>query len=530
MISLLTPTDARPQAFALLERWVAEQDWPEPVQWIVATGDPAGYRFRLNQILVIAADRPGLHPLCRNLLAALPMVAGDTVLILEDDDYYAPGYVRTLAGLLEGAELAGLVPARYYNARTRRYRELSNTAHASLAQTGLRRAALPALEAACERGSPYVDKTLWGSYAGPARRERIDGLHVSVKGLPGAPGIGTGHRDDFGSPDPGFAVARSWGLPAAYERFYPPLGLDAAPALAAALPARRSAAFPAHEPRRIDDRTFVRTSQLIEDAQALARLVAPDVDGVVAIARSGLLPASIVATALHVPLWSVSPHSPLVSVGHGGRLRGAVEQPPRHLLVLDDTMSSGAALDACMPKVAAAFPDARVSRAAVYARPKVAHKVDVCAALYGGVHYLEWNWTNAGHGQDAGYDFDGVLCRDFTHDECRDMDTYRAAMARITPLYLPRRKPVALIATARPESTRELTEDWLRRHGVAWHRLEMWPGPWATPWPEIAAWKADHYGRSGCALFAESDPRQAEEIHRRTRRPVLCPALGRVLA
>jgi hypothetical protein len=105
-------------------------------------------------------------------------------------------------------------------------------------------------------------------------------------------------------------------------------------------------------------------------------------------------------------------------------------------------------------------------------------------------------------------------------------------MARITPLYLPLRLPVPLVVTARPESTRAITEDWLRRHGVRWDLLVMrdWEEvPGEDRVGRIARWKAGHYARGKCGYFAESEPRQAEIIHELTGRPVICPALGKVL-
>lgn len=219
MLTLVTPTDGRPEAFALLEGWIAAQDWPEAFQWIVAGRNLDGYQFRCNQTIVVPGERKGVHPLNRNLLAALEHVEGDAVLIVEDDDWYAPSYLRTMAGLLDRADLVGITPARYYHARARRFRQHANTEHASLAQTGLRLAALPALAEACRGRSPFLDRVLWRDFAGSKRLEDRPGLHVSVKGLPGTAGIGTGHHADMGQPDPDGRTARLWGLPAAYDRF-----------------------------------------------------------------------------------------------------------------------------------------------------------------------------------------------------------------------------------------------------------------------------------------------------------------------
>jgi hypothetical protein len=156
--------------------------------------------------------------------------------------------------------------------------------------------------------------------------------------------------------------------------------------------------------------------------------------------------------------------------------------------------------------------------------------VDRYALLYGGEHYLEWNWQNAGHGAACGFDFDGVLCHDCPPEDDDDGPRYARFLAGARPLYLPRRLPVPLIVTARHEKYRAPTEDWLRRHGVRWDRLVMRdfaidPTRWAD---HVAEFKAYHLDRSTCILMAESDPAQAATINRITRKPVLCPAAGKV--
>jgi hypothetical protein len=159
--------------------------------------------------------------------------------------------------------------------------------------------------------------------------------------------------------------------------------------------------------------------------------------------------------------------------------------------------------------------------------------VDLFVREYPGQHFLEWNWQNAGHGESCGYDFDGILCRDFTPEECRTEASYRSAMATISPLYLPRRRRVPLIVTARHVAYEPETRAWLDRHGVAVDRLVMrdrgGPGDHGHDPDAVARWKARHYREGRCTLFAESDPVQAEIIARESGKSVLCPAAGRAI-
>lgn len=279
----------------------------------------------------------------------------------------------------------------------------------------------------------------------------------------------------------------------------------------------------------IDPSTFITTARLTTDTEEFRKTLSPDIDFVVGISRSGMLPASILAYHLHLPLWGVSRHTGIANMGHGVRLESRGWQEPSHILLIDDTVASGREMTACYPIVRERFPDAKITRAVIYARPSAIHAVDAFFAVYDGYHYLEYNFANAGHGSLGAWDMDGLICRDFTLDECRSMDVYRSAMASIVPLYLPKRLPIPLIVTARPESTRDITLDWLARHGVRVERLIMWPGKAHPPASEVAPWKAKHYAESNLHLFVESDPEQAKTIADITGKAVLCPAMGRVI-
>jgi uncharacterized HAD superfamily protein len=154
--------------------------------------------------------------------------------------------------------------------------------------------------------------------------------------------------------------------------------------------------------------------------------------------------------------------------------------------------------------------------------------VDLCVAAYPGMHFLEWNWANAGHGAACAYDFDGILCVECPPiDDDRDQ-RYLRFLESAAPLFLPRRLPVPLIVTGRHERYRPQTVAWLARQRVRVERLVMrdWDG--AHDPMRIAGFKARHYAASACGLFAESELAQAERINHLTGKPVLCPAAGRV--
>ncbi|MCR4414632.1 MAG: phosphoribosyltransferase domain-containing protein, partial [Thermoguttaceae bacterium] len=109
---------------------------------------------------------------------------------------------------------------------------------------------------------------------------------------------------------------------------------------------------------------YITTARLVTDTETLLGRLPPDIDAVVGIARSGLLPASVLACRLHVPLWSTGSGHPSAVVAAGGGIRmadglaGGQWRSPRHVLLCDDTAWSGHAMRTWLPVVRSAFPEA----------------------------------------------------------------------------------------------------------------------------------------------------------------------------
>lgn len=217
MLTLLTATGARPQAWAICERLMAAQHYAGPVRWIIVDDGPEPQAVTFKRegwdlVLIRPAPfwQPGQNTQARNLLKGLEAVdPAAHLVVIEDDDHYRPGYLTEIAQRLERAELVGECKARYYNLSLRRGRQLSNSSHASLCSTAMRGAALFAFRTACQRASKFIDLELWRRH--PSRHLFSLGLVTGIKGLPGRGGIGMGHRDDFrGTNDPDLNLLRQW--------------------------------------------------------------------------------------------------------------------------------------------------------------------------------------------------------------------------------------------------------------------------------------------------------------------------------
>ncbi len=194
LVTLITPTGDRPEAFALCERWISQQRYTGPVEWIVIDDGYSSTRMHKADIVLRPEPMQG-HSLCRNLREALPYIRGQHVLIIEDDDYYGPDYLSVMVGRLQHADLVGEFGAKYYYIRERRWRHNINEKHASLCRTAFNRSVLPTFES-CITGTdhPSVDLRLWQQWSGSALYWNDEAgtsqMCVGIKGVSGRQSYG----------------------------------------------------------------------------------------------------------------------------------------------------------------------------------------------------------------------------------------------------------------------------------------------------------------------------------------------------
>lgn len=263
---------------------------------------------------------------------------------------------------------------------------------------------------------------------------------------------------------------------------------------------------------------FVTNSDLARDALLLSNLLPHEISGIVGIPRSGMIPATILSTHLHLPLFSLD-HRGIHDMQCGWRLSDAIYAARKGpMVVVDDTSMYGGSLKGAKEWWDKYGKGVEVIWTTVYCSPRKYHTKgplpDLWAVDLDDPHLLEWNFVNSGWARKMAFDFDGVLTREGTTQ----------------PLYLPRKYPVELVVTGRFEYERSRTESWMAKHGVVCKRLEMWQG---TPAERedvkaIASFKSEHLKNSGLEFFVESDVVQAEEIAKLIKIKVICPTVARV--
>jgi len=264
---------------------------------------------------------------------------------------------------------------------------------------------------------------------------------------------------------------------------------------------------------------------IVRNLTALPR----DIDLIVGIPRSGLLPATILALHLNLPLTDVD-----------GLLNGRVfecglhrsparaqegSDSPRRVLVIDDSIVTGRQMEETRRRIEATGIAGEIMYAAVYSTARVKDKVDIYFEICPVPRVFEWNLFHHSYILgNACVDIDGVLCRDPSPEENDDGHQYRRFLEDAHPLILPS-VPVGFVVTCRLEKYRSLTEAWLRRHGIRYGRLIMMDYPNQAARQAAgnhAAFKAACYRSTNAGLFIESSRVQAIEIAQRSGRPVIC--------
>ncbi len=222
-ITFITPTGDRPLTFALCQKWVKHQTI-KPAQWIVVDDGkvPATQTIAMDNIYYLRRepqpDDPE-HTLLVNLKAALPLILGEKIMVIEDDDYYAPQYAETMAAKLDKHEIVGIYNGRYYYLPTGGNCRAGNERHASLASTAFRRSFLPEFGKLVTTETGALDMKLWRTIRKKDRSHLFldddEPLYVGMKGVPGRPGKGGSHtpiswRYQQSKPDKSQKLLRRW--------------------------------------------------------------------------------------------------------------------------------------------------------------------------------------------------------------------------------------------------------------------------------------------------------------------------------
>lgn len=201
-IVLITPTGERPEAFSKCVEYMESQDVQEPIKWLIVDDgrEPLNVPKKIKEWDIVHLRpepfwSPGDNTQARNLMVGLDNIhESDSVLIIEDDDYYAPWWIRMCKTWLTKHELVGEAPSLYRHLNGVE-KQMNNRNHASLCSTAMRGSAIKTFRRVLERNTKAIDVNLWRNQGTKSKKiYPYNGGVIGIKGYPGRAGIGVGHK------------------------------------------------------------------------------------------------------------------------------------------------------------------------------------------------------------------------------------------------------------------------------------------------------------------------------------------------
>ena len=247
-----------------------------------------------------------------------------------------------------------------------------------------------------------------------------------------------------------------------------------------------------------------------------------DVDLLVGIPRSGMLPANMIALFLNKRLTDIDTFIQGRTYNAGERGQYINNSPVRKVLVVDDSVATGAAMTLAKNKLAPLTDKFDFLFMAPIVSSCGKDMVDIYCEVIDDCRFFEWNVFHHGLLKNACVDIDGVLNTDPEYDD--DGPVYMQFLHNATPLFVPS-VPVGTLVTCRLEKYRQPTEEWLKKYNVLYDNLIMLPfssKEERLKWGKHGEYKARYYAQSQCILFIESSKQQADIIANISHKHVFC--------
>lgn len=248
-----------------------------------------------------------------------------------------------------------------------------------------------------------------------------------------------------------------------------------------------------------------------------------DIDLIVGIPRSGMLPANLMALYLNKPFTDIDSfiEGKIYSSGERGKKIDSVHY--KHILVVDDSLTTGNAILKAKKKTEVVSDKYHLRYAVVYATTTSRHLVDFYFEIIDSYRFFQWNLFHYSFiMENCCCCLDGVLCLE--PPVVPDDPRYAAYLSEAIPFHLPTVK-IGVLISDRPEKYREITIEWLCKYNIRYNRLFFLNQPdlpVVGKKPTYACQKADIYAQSSAILFVENTFAQAQLIQSKTGKPVFC--------
>lgn len=248
-----------------------------------------------------------------------------------------------------------------------------------------------------------------------------------------------------------------------------------------------------------------------------------DIDLVVGVPRSGMLPASMIALYLNANLGDVESliNGKYFAVGQTRKYMMR-HNDIKKVLVVDDSVGSGASMTETRKILSPISSKYEFTYLAPITTTIGKDYVDIFFEIVDESRIFEWNLFHHGRLENACFDLDGVLCQDPIIDD--DGEQYINFLKTATPLFIPTAH-INTIITCRLEKYRKQTEEWLAKYNIKYQKLVMLDMPTKAArirWGKHGEFKGEYYKRCDCYLFIESSLSQAKIIAEISGKAVIC--------
>lgn len=250
-----------------------------------------------------------------------------------------------------------------------------------------------------------------------------------------------------------------------------------------------------------------------------------DIDLVVGIPRSGMLPAMMIALYLNKKVTDLDSFVEGRVFESGERSQYIQDKEFQKILIIDDSVCSGNAINKAKLKLQSVASKYELIFFAPIVTSYGKDLVDIYFEIIDDDRIFEWNLMHHGMLKNACVDIDGVLNVDPSFETDDDGPTYVNFIKNAVPLFLPT-APIDTLISCRLEKYRPQTEQWLKKHGVKYNHLVLVDLPTKQArlqWGRHGEYKAEYYKlHKELYLFIESSKEQARIIADISQKPVIC--------
>lgn len=252
------------------------------------------------------------------------------------------------------------------------------------------------------------------------------------------------------------------------------------------------------------------------------------ISAIVGVPRSGMIAASLLSVYANLPLYSIS-NNELFKLNayspNGGHRMSNYNQASDNFLFIDDTAYAGTE-----SKRLRNIFGSDIKIAVVYSATRALQYVDYAAEILEPPHFLEWHFFNSPLVSNSIFDIDGILCPNVPIDVTKQEDSYVSWITNVEPLAsrIPSMFKISKIVTGRLDIYRDVTERWLKTHGVKYDELIMFPTERKKERDQdhfrvIGRFKGEIYASSKESHFVESELSEAAIMKEYTDKIILYP-------